>query len=167
MCLFQNRCYVQERTVSLWNSYGNKKKPRKLKKKCRNSTRGYLSTRIRMWWFLWSWHFFYTGKRVVFQVITGCLFFVVKKHSMKVHCSPSHKFRDKVSQHTCIPIHIHVHRPFCNMKTVIGLLKLSRFFFIKLWHFRFATFIHNNFTQTLWECDINEFFFSFFFFLFL
>lgn len=82
-----------------------------------------------MWWFLWSWHFFYTGKRVVFQVITGCLFFVVKKHSMKVHCSPSHKFRDKVSQHTCIPIHIHVHRPFCNMKTVIGLLKLSRFFF--------------------------------------
>lgn len=86
-----------------------------------------------MWWFLWSWHFFYTGKRVVFQVITGCLFFVVKKHSMKVHCSASHKFRDKVSQHTCIPIHIHVHRPFCNMKTVIGLLKLSRF--IKLWHF--------------------------------
>lgn len=60
---------------------------------------------------------------------TGCLFFVVKKHFMKVHCSPSHNFRDKVSQHTCIPIHIHVQRPFCNMKTVIGLLKLSSFFF--------------------------------------
>lgn len=126
---------TRKNSLSLKFLRQQKKKLEKIKKSVVIQRGGYLSTRIRMWWFLWSWHFFYTGKRVVFQVITGCLFFVVKKHSMKVHCSPSHKFRDKVSQHTCIPIHIHVHRPFCNMKTVIGLLKLSRFFFIKLWHF--------------------------------